>query len=162
LDFWPAGAGGGGDSDLARATGIALQIEASFGLGTLGLIYIDDEPDKRDLLLIHNLREAVARSLERAHSAALDLLKQNRAALDALAGALFAKGYLDRAEIAAIFEQTPICANTVTRSPGVFASADEPTLIERTDDRGAALAQTPGSDDDGHWALNPTDPGGPQ
>jgi hypothetical protein len=126
-------------------------------------MYIDDEPDKRDLLLIHDLRAVVARSLERAHAAALDLLKQNRAALDALAEALFAKGYLDRAEIAAIFEHTTICANMVTRSPGVFASADEPTLIERTDDGGAALAQTPGgSDDDGHLALNPTDPGGPQ
>lgn len=156
-----AGAGGSDQSDLARATGIALQIEASFGLGALGLLYIGEEPEKRDLLHSPELRAAVARRLERAHAAALDLLRKNRPALDALAEALFAKSYLDRPEIAAIFEQTALGAEVPTRSPDV-PSSEGLTSIRYAADNTAASADRSDSDDGRHLAPEPSDSGSPQ
>jgi cell division protease FtsH len=49
----------------------------------------------------------------RAYAMALDVLGRNRRALDALAAALFAAGYLDRAEIDAALAQTPLLKQTL-------------------------------------------------
>ena len=103
-----AGAGGGEDSDLARATQLATRLETVYGLGSLGLICIPGDSNSRDLLLLEDLRHTVSKTIDRAYTAALDLLGQNRRALDSLAAALFAAGYLDRAEIAAVLKKTPL------------------------------------------------------
>jgi hypothetical protein len=102
-----AGAGGSEDSDLSRATKLATQIETAFGLGSYGLICVGGETT-RDLLLFEHLRNAVNRSLEHAHAAALELLSTNRSTLDALAEALFTGSYLDRDEIEAILTKAPL------------------------------------------------------
>jgi cell division protease FtsH len=117
-----AGAGGSAEgSDLAHATDLAMRIEVNSGLGAFGLVCIAGEPNKRDLLLADDLRTTVGRTLARAHAVALDLLTKNRLALDALAQALFAAGYLDRAEIAAVFGKVPLDAHGVP-SPAPAAS----------------------------------------
>ncbi len=103
-----AGAGGNADSDLARATKLATQLETQFGLGSYGLLCIDGGDNTRDLLLFAPLREAVGRSLDRAYVAVRDLLSKHRGTLDSLAEALFANSYLDRDEIKAVLAANPL------------------------------------------------------
>jgi cytochrome c-type biogenesis protein CcmH/NrfG len=67
---------------------------------------------------MHGLGPAQQWSLDlaedlRAYAMALDVLGRNRRALDALAAALFAAGYLDRAEIDAALAQTPLLKQTL-------------------------------------------------
>ena len=121
-----AGAGGSEDSDLARATQLATRLETAYGLGSLGLVCIPGETGDRDLLLFGDLRSVVGRTIDRAYTAALDLLGQNRRALDALAAALFAAGYLDRAEIAAVLKKTPLHTKEPTDAPAVRDSQQQP------------------------------------
>jgi ATP-dependent Zn protease len=112
--FGEGSAGAGGDdSDLSRATQLAMRLETSYGLGSLGLLCISGI-DNRDILLLEKLRSAVTGTIDRAYAAALDLLGENRSALDALAAALFAAGYLDHAEIDAALAQTPLRAKMTT------------------------------------------------
>jgi cell division protease FtsH len=113
-----AGAGGSEEgSDLSRATRLATRLETDFGFGNLGLVCLAGDVGNRDLLMFDKLRAAVGATIDRAYATALDLLAQNRSALDALSAALFAAGYLDRAEIEAILVQTPLCAQTNTPVP---------------------------------------------
>ena len=112
-----AGAGGAEDSDLARATRLAIRLETAFGFGSLGLVCLAGDLGNRDLLMFEKLRAAVGTTIDRAYATALDTLRRNRHALDALAAALFSAGYLDRAEIAHVLAQTRLRAQ---------ATADEP------------------------------------
>ena len=135
-----AGAGGGveGKSDLARATRLATRLETDFGFGSLGLLCLAGEVDNRDLLMFDKLRAAVSATIDRAYATALDLLANNKCALDALAAALFAAGYLDRAEIEAVLVQTPLhaAANTaapVTRPPAQFGAAHDGPAVAAAD-----------------------------
>jgi cell division protease FtsH len=112
------GAGGSGDgSDLRRATRLAMRLETDFGFGSLGLVCLAGDVGNRDLLMFDKLRAAATSSLDRAYATALDLLAKNRSALDALAAALFAAGYLDRAEIEAVLMRTPLHAPANTPAP---------------------------------------------
>jgi cell division protease FtsH len=120
-----AGAGGSENSDLARATQLATRLETSYGLGSLGLVCIPGETGDRDLLLFADLRSVVGRTIDRAYTAALDLLGQNRRALDALAAALFTAGYLDRAEIAAVLKKAPLQTNEPMDTPAVRDSQQQ-------------------------------------
>ena len=119
-----AGAGGSEGSDLARATQLATRLETAYGLGSLGLVCIPGETGDRDLLLFGDLRSVVGRTIDRAYTAALELIGQNRLALDALAAALFAAGYLDRTEIAAVMKKTPL--HTIERMDAVLDSQQPP------------------------------------
>jgi hypothetical protein len=112
-----AGAGGLPNSDLARATRLATELEKSFGLGSYGLVCVGDEP-AHDLLLFEHLRTAVRRSLDQAYAIALDLLAKHRRTLDTLADALFTGGYLDRTEIDAILAKAPLHVDQ-TEAPAV-------------------------------------------
>ena len=120
-----AGAGGSEGSDLARATQLATRLETAYGLGSLGLVCIPGDTGDRDLLLFGDLRSVVGSTIDRAYTAALDLLGQNRRALDALAVALFAAGYLDRAEIAAVLKKTPLHTNEPKDAPAVRNSQQQ-------------------------------------
>lgn len=102
-----AGAGGGAASDLGHATRIAVRLETVYGLGVSGLAHLPGEPDHL-LLMRPNLLAAVQASLDQAYARAKDLLNANRASLDALATALFERGYLDAAEIEAVLQVTPL------------------------------------------------------
>lgn len=103
-----AGAGGSSDSDLSRATRLALRIETAFGFGALGLVCLHGDLSDRDLLMFDSLRTAVTSTIDRAYAMALEVLSRNRSTLDALAAALFSAGYLDQAEIAAVLAKVPL------------------------------------------------------
>lgn len=93
-----AGAGGGDTSDLAIASSIAVQIEASYGLGAQGPLYFGSG-DQGTLLRIPEIRSAVRRALEQAQIDARRLLETHRASLDQLAAALLRNNFLDRDEV---------------------------------------------------------------
>jgi ATP-dependent Zn protease len=112
------GAGGASEmSDLAVVTRAAMQIECAYGLGVLGSIWMANDVGPRDLLLFGDLRRAVARTIETAYATAKAVLTDNRLALDRLAEALLARGYLDRAEIDAVLTQAPPVRSTYQSSP---------------------------------------------
>ena len=94
-----------------------MRLETVYGLGTSGLAHLSGEPD-RLLLMSPNLLAAVQASLDTAYARARDLLNANRASLDALATALFERGYLDATEIEAVLQATPLA------TPATFASED--------------------------------------
>ena len=102
-----AGAGGSHDSDLGAATVVATRLETAYGLGTSGLLYLPVEPE-RQFLLAPDVRGAVTKTLERVHGAAVDLLARNRVLLDALAKALFDRGYLDGPAIGELLDRYPL------------------------------------------------------
>jgi ATP-dependent Zn protease len=102
-----AGAGGTENSDLGRATMIALRLESVYGLGATGLAHIPGGPE-RLLLMNPHLLAAVQTCLDRAYARAKDLLTANRSSLDALATALFERGYLDAAEIETVLQKAPL------------------------------------------------------
>ena len=132
-----AGAGGSDESDLGRATALATRLETDYGLGAFGLVCIPGGSSARDLLLLDTLRSAVGGTIDRAYAAALELLGQNQHALEALATALFAAGYLDRADIQAILVHSPLGARTAGVAPTVSPDAlDAP--IDDTAIAGAA------------------------
>jgi hypothetical protein len=118
-----AGAGGSSDSDLGHATRIAVRLETVYGLGASGLVHLPGEPD-RVLLMRADLLAAVQSSLDQAYARAKDLLNANRPSLEALANALFERGYLDAAEIEAVLQVAPLALAarapeevTITRPP---------------------------------------------
>lgn len=122
-----AGAGGDGKSDLAIATRLALDLEIKYGLGaSFGLLCFDGG-STRDLLLFELLRKAVRTSLDRAYAAARELLTAHRPSLDALADALFAKGYLDRAEIKAVLAAVPLKPSVTDEPAPAMSASDQDT-----------------------------------
>ena len=86
-----AGAGGSEESDLGRATLLALRLESSYGLGASGLVWMAPG-GAHDLVLHRDLRVAVSATLDKAYAAAKKLLTANSASLDALAEALILGG----------------------------------------------------------------------
>jgi hypothetical protein len=137
-----AGAGGSEDSDLARVTQLATRLEISYGLGSFGLVSIASETSDRDLLMFGDLRSSVGRTIDRAYAAALELLRQNRHALDALAGALFASGYLERGEIEAVLAKVPLRAKATTDAPAVQA-AQQSEQMPMLGEADVAVAEAP-------------------
>jgi cell division protease FtsH len=137
-----AGAGGGEASDLARVTQLATSLETTYGLGSLGLLCLPGGATQRDLLLLDELRAAVGRTVDRAYTTALDLLRRQRPTLDALATALFAAGYLDRGEIDAVLARCPLRMNKTTAP----APADDtrPTAPSpKPDDAAVTITEPP-------------------
>jgi DNA polymerase III delta prime subunit len=135
-----AGAGGSEDSDLARATQLATRLETSYGLGSFGLICIASDTSDRDLLMFGDLRSAVGRTIDRAYAAALDILRQNRHTLDALAAALFTGGYLDRGEIDAVLAKAPLRTKATIDASSV-QNSQQPTAVRDVTD--ITIAEAP-------------------
>lgn len=119
-----AGAGGSDESDLGRATALATRLETDYGLGAFGLVCIPGGSSARDLLLLDTLRSAVGGTIDRAYAAALELLRQNQHAFEALAKALFGAGYLDRADIQAVLVHSPLGTQPAAMPP--TAQSSEP------------------------------------
>ena len=131
------GSAGSRDSDLARATRLAIRMETQFGLGGLGLVSLSSDLTDTDLLRFDRLRTSVQATIDGAFATALDALGRNRAALDALAAALFNRGYLDRQEIETILAPSslsPASGNQTTILPTQMRarSATPPTSIAVT------------------------------
>lgn len=98
-----SGAGGSSDSDLARATRMAFDMERVLGFGHgFPLLY---RPHRDLSMVLDNDRELAARlhlMLERAQEKAEDILRERRAAFDALANALFEELALDEARVSLV------------------------------------------------------------
>jgi hypothetical protein len=80
------------------------------------------------------LRRSVRATIDRAYAAAAEALERNRAALDALALALFEAGYLDRDDIERvlsrfIFDREPVDQNSASSRT---APADAAVAIPST------------------------------
>ncbi|MBD8653933.1 ATP-dependent Zn protease [Rhizobium sp. CFBP 13726] len=91
-----AGSGGTDDSDLARATKLALAMERSLGFGAIQpLLYRDDKDPTAVLDGNPDLAARIHARLERAFARAVEVLTENRDGLDALVKALFDAQALD-------------------------------------------------------------------
>lgn len=91
-----SGSGGSDDSDLARATKLALAMERSLGFGAIQpLLYRDDKDPTAVLDGNPDLAARVHARLDRALARAVEVLNENRDGLDALVKALFDAQALD-------------------------------------------------------------------
>lgn len=90
------GSAGSDDSDLARATGLALALERSLGFGAVQPLIYRDDKDPTPVLDAHpDLAARVHARLEKALAKALDVLNGNRERLDRLTAVLFEQQVLD-------------------------------------------------------------------
>lgn len=91
-----AGSGGTDDSDLARATKLALAMERSLGFGAIQpLLYRDDKDPTAVLDGNPDLSARIHARLEKALARAVEVLNENRGGFDALVKALFDAQALD-------------------------------------------------------------------
>lgn len=90
------GSAGSEDSDLARATRLALALERSLGFGAVQPLLYRDDKDPTPVLDAHpDLAARVHARLERALAKANDVLNGNRERLDRLTAVLFEQQVLD-------------------------------------------------------------------
>lgn len=100
------GSGGVEQSDLARATKLALDAETAFGLGQVHpLLYRSAEVQSSILSLDRELARNVNSRLEAAEALAMGLLSQNHDALRALATRLADVKVLDGAEVRELLDR---------------------------------------------------------
>ncbi len=111
-----AGAGGGEQSDLAKATMLAAAYEGSFGLGSLGPIWLGEPEQLATPMRLVAFSGKVGEILQHASAAARRAVGENRPALERLAKALCEASYLDGAQIKKVvgvirkIEIEPLCA----------------------------------------------------
>jgi ATP-dependent Zn protease len=87
---------GGGDasSDLAQATQLAIRETLSYGLGSL--VWCGSDGDPATLFARHpGLRDRVATRLDGTYARACDLIRANRAGVEAITGHLVVDGVVD-------------------------------------------------------------------
>ncbi len=96
VDKVSSGSAGSDDSDLARATKMALAMERSLGFGAIQpLLYRDEKYPTAVLDGNPDLAARIHARLETALGRAVEVLSENRAKLDALTKALFDAQALD-------------------------------------------------------------------
>lgn len=97
------GAGGAENSDYARATRLAIEIETRSGFGVLGVIHL---PNKVVDLMLHEPRiiALIKRRLDGLLARAREIVSANRVAVGAIAAALETRGYLGKGEIQALLD----------------------------------------------------------
>jgi ATP-dependent Zn protease len=100
-----AGAGGSADSDLAKATKLAVRAESSFGLGDTGLVWAELE----DLDRLYQLfatrpgtERAIRERLDESYAAAVRIITEMREAVELVAAALLQRTVLTPAEVSDI------------------------------------------------------------
>jgi hypothetical protein len=105
------GAGGDADSDLGRATLLAVALEASLGLGA-NLVWEGSPQSVLDRLALNaDLRARVEIHLRRAEARALRIVAAHRPLLEEMAGALCRSGMLTGPELDALLARvTPEAA----------------------------------------------------
>lgn len=104
-----AGAGVGSQSDFARATNAAVDLELRFGFGAIGVACFSD-PITDLLLQDASILRRVKERLDRCLSRARGLIQQNFETVKAAASRLEATGYLDRSSIDDLLKKWPIKA----------------------------------------------------
>jgi cell division protease FtsH len=111
------GSAGSDDSDLARATGLALALERSLGFGAVQpLLYRDDKDPTPALDAQPDLAARVHARLEKALAKATDVLNGNRERLDRLTAALFEQQALDGEAVHDILDDLTTVASRQTMS----------------------------------------------
>jgi ATP-dependent Zn proteases len=120
LDDISAGAGGGPDSDLALATGIATAIHTRFGLGLHGPAWLGEN----DTLTLRDpaFRSRVQHQIEEAEQRAGQILTMNRPMLEEMAGALVQSRDMDAGEAAEWLER--VRKEAPTAPDGARANGD--------------------------------------
>jgi cell division protease FtsH len=92
LGDFGSGAGGGPDSDLAKATALAASMACSFGLlGPTPLLYRGALGEQDALTLSPAMQKVVHDALADRYSRTLDLIRNEREAVEAIAEALLAR-----------------------------------------------------------------------
>ncbi|MFK4726065.1 cell division protease FtsH [Bradyrhizobium niftali] len=102
-----AGSGIGEDSDFARATQAAIDLELRFGFGALGVLHF---PNSVTEMLPHDvaMTRLIRQRLDRCMARARDLITENRNTVQAVADRLRTTGYLNRAAIDELLTAHPI------------------------------------------------------
>ncbi|MFB2553966.1 ATP-dependent metallopeptidase FtsH/Yme1/Tma family protein [Ensifer soli] len=109
-----AGGGGADESDLARATAMALAAETSLGFSAYQpLLYRSGTMGTSELTCNRQLAERVSRRLEGAEAIARRIIEENRHALEDVAAQLVNVGILSGDEVRNLVGRTM----DVTRSP---------------------------------------------
>jgi cell division protease FtsH len=102
-----AGAGIGEESDFARATSAAIDMELCFGFGAIGVVRFSDRAT--DMLLRDpSILALIKQRLDRCHARARELVERNREAVEAVARRLEARGHLDRTGIDELLKAYPV------------------------------------------------------
>lgn len=104
-----AGSGIGENSDFARATEAATDLELRFGFGALGVAHF---PDRATEMLLHDASVVglIKQRLDRCLARARELITENRTAVEAVAQRLDETGYLDCAAIDDLLKTHPVRA----------------------------------------------------
>ncbi|QIX24168.1 ATP-dependent Zn protease [Agrobacterium pusense] len=103
LETVSAGSGGAQNSDLARATRVALDMEQTLGFGGRHpLLYLEHKDPTAILSRDAHLAERVHRRLEFAQARATEVILENREVFDRLVRALFDAQALDGQAVGAI------------------------------------------------------------
>jgi ATP-dependent Zn protease len=104
-----SGAGGGEDSDLARATGAAVRMVAAYGLSeTAGLVWHGPALMEQMVLAQPQLAAEVRTILDRCYGVACDLVRRERPAFERLVDGLIDRRGLAHAEIVALIGTPPV------------------------------------------------------
>ena len=105
-----SGAGGRADSDLARATALAVKASVTFGLDDRSGLVWRGAPElhlvPQSLNADPALMESVRVRLDAAYAAARDIIRPRRACVEAVAAALLKRRALDGPEAEAIVRDT--------------------------------------------------------
>ncbi|MFB9268031.1 AAA family ATPase [Bradyrhizobium erythrophlei] len=101
------GAGIGEDSDFARATRAAIDLELRFGFGALGVAHFSERATD---MLIHDpsVVALIAKRLEGCLARARELIATNRSVVEAVARRLETTGYLNRTAIDELLKGHPV------------------------------------------------------
>jgi ATP-dependent Zn protease len=115
-----AGAGIGEDSDFARATQAAVDMEMRLGLGVMGVVHFSDRTTElllQDRSVLARIRERLDLCLGRAR----DIITANRECVEAVSRRLASTGYLNRMEIEELLKRHPLSVpkNSPASKPGV-------------------------------------------
>lgn len=114
-------------SDYARATRLAIDIETRSGFGALGLLHL---PESTISLMLHNPEfiTPIKRRLDACLTRAREVVSANKAAVIAIADALEAHGYLDKAEIQALLVRH--MPKIATLMPPDAPTQNKPVIID--------------------------------
>lgn len=100
-----SGSGGAADSDLARATNLAIKVERTWGLGQdLPLLYRPPSDNTALLDQDQELAERIHGWLETAQARAIAIISDHRTAFDALVAKLVERQALEGAEVIRILD----------------------------------------------------------
>ncbi len=111
------GSAGSDDSDLARATRLALALERSLGFGAVQPLLYRDDKDPTQVFDTHpDLAARVHARLEKALAKAMDLLTGTRDKLDRLTAVLFEQQTLDGEAVVDILDDRTTVAIRQTMS----------------------------------------------